>query len=520
MTSDDKPGDNSPLNERIRLDSVKELDSNSAQSLQFLDSSQDMIESMSRPMLVLDPDLVVLAATRAFYKQFELTSETTLQKKFSELGDGAWQHPSLVDQLTKVLTEDTDIIGFEIRHVRDGGPRIMSVRAHRLEQPRTPRHLILVEIADITERRRTQTSLAHRAEVIGSTYDAIIGVDPNGLITSWNTGAERMYGYAAKEAIGRSVRIVVPKDRRNEMKQILRQLQAGQGVEELETYRIHKDGTPIYVWLTVSPIYDEKDRVVGASTVERDITERKEKEAEIQRVNQMLTVLNARLTETNEEIKAFSYSVSHDLRAPLRAIDGFSEALSEEYSDRLDDSGRDYLKRIRTNVQRMGILIDDMLKLSRLSQSPMSTASIDLTSMVQRLVKTIESQAQGRTVEWKIQDGMAVRGDPDLLEVAMDNLLRNAYKFTAYEQNACIEVGIADRSGRREIYVRDNGIGFDMKRIQTLFTPFRRLHTSEFPGTGIGLALVKRVVDRHNGHIRAEAEEGQGATFFFSLGDI
>jgi PAS domain S-box-containing protein len=479
------------------------------------ESLHRLLECLRRPVLILDKDFMVVAANQAFYATFGTRADETLGFPVNELSDETWDRQALVDKLHKVFTDDTGLDAFEIRHTGDAGLRIASVTAHRLELPDSPDPLLLLDITDTTELRRAHEFMAHGAAVLDSTYDAIIGVDPNGKVTSWNEGAERMYGYTSDEAVGRSLRIIVPDDRRNEMKQILRQLREGKGVEQLETYRVHKDGTPIYVWLTVSPICDERHRVIGASSIERDISERKEKEAEIQRVNEMLRMLNAKLAETNEEVKAFSYSVSHGLRAPLRAITGFSRALKEEYADRLDDTARDYLQRIQFNAQRMNALIDDVLKLTRLSQTPLSVATIDLTRLVRRLIDNIRSEASERTVDWQVQEGLTVRGDPNLIEVVLENLLRNAWKYTAYEEHARIEVGSAERNGRREIFVRDNGIGFEIERIQTMFAPFRRLHTAQFPGTGIGLALVKRVIDRHNGYIRAESEEGKGATFYF-----
>ncbi|MBI2970184.1 MAG: GAF domain-containing protein, partial [Gammaproteobacteria bacterium] len=224
------------------------------------------------------------------------------------------------------------------------------------------------------------------------------------------------------------------------------------------------------------------------------------------------------LEAANEELKAFSYSVSHDLRAPLRAIDGFSAALAETVDGTADAEARKYLERIREAAQRMGSLIEDLLELSRITQAPITSRAVDLSELAHAVAQALRSRDLGRYCAVQIADGMSVQGEPGLLRVLLENLIGNAWKFTAGKEGARIEVGFSEEGGDRVYFVRDNGAGFDMAYAGKLFVPFQRLHSQqEFPGTGIGLAIVQRIVRRHGGRIRAEAQVGAGATFYWTL---
>jgi light-regulated signal transduction histidine kinase (bacteriophytochrome) len=223
------------------------------------------------------------------------------------------------------------------------------------------------------------------------------------------------------------------------------------------------------------------------------------------------------LERTNRELDAFSYSVSHDLRAPLRAIDGFSSALDKEFGEGLHEHGRHYLGRIRAGVARMSDLIEDLLGLARISRAPLARQPVDLSGIARSVAAELASRPPGRVVEVRIEEGLSADADPRLATVALENLIGNAWKFTGKRDEPRIEVGRAPAAGRA-FFVRDNGAGFDMAHADRLFGPFQRLHSeAEFEGTGIGLATVQRIVRRHGGRIWAEGEPGKGATFHFTL---
>jgi PAS domain S-box-containing protein len=295
-------------------------------------------------------------------------------------------------------------------------------------------------------------------------------------------------------------------------------MRSGQPLIDLEEYVVWPDGRATWISTTKAPLRDKEGQIIGTFGISRDITERKRAEQAIQQLNADLQKKAAQLEAANKELEAFSYSVSHDLRAPLRGIDGWSLALLEDYHDALDEQGRQYLDRVRSETQRMGQLIDDMLQLARVTRAEMHKAPVNLSALAQTIAAHLQETEPGRPVAFNIQLGLSAQGDASLLEVALSNLLSNAFKFTGKTPQARIEFGQTEIQGERAFFVRDNGAGFDMAYAQRLFGAFQRLHkTSEFPGTGIGLATVQRVIHRHGGRVWAEAGVNQGATFYFTL---
>lgn len=254
-----------------------------------------------------------------------------------------------------------------------------------------------------------------------------------------------------------------------------------------------------------------------------EVGERKRAEEEVRQLNakleQRVKDRTAQLEDAVKELEAFSYSVSHDLRAPLRAIDGFSNTLLKNYHDSLDERGQDYLQRVRNAAQRMGQLIDDILGLSRAGRTEMHRQQVDMSSMAQEILNELQKSEPYREAEITVKPGLTVNADTHLLRIALNNLLGNAWKFTNKRSVAKIEVGAFEQNGERVYYVRDNGAGFNPAYADKLFSPFQRLHSeSDFPGTGIGLALVHRILRRHGGRIWPESKVEQGATFYFTLG--
>jgi len=328
-----------------------------------------------------------------------------------------------------------------------------------------------------------------------------------------------------QDLVGRSHYEVFPKMRERQ-KEIHKRCLAG-AVEKCEEDAVPgADGTIDWIRWEIHPWRDANHEIGGIIIFSERITERKRAEEELRASREELRRLNeeldrrirertAQFEASNRELEAFAYSVSHDLRAPLRGIDGWSWALLEDYGERLDAQAHRYIERVRSEAQRMGVLIDDLLKLSRVTRAEMKMLPVDLTALARAIATRVHALYPGRQIEFVIQPGLAAIGDASLLDIALTNLFDNAAKFTANRARAVIEFSRAGQA----FSVRDNGVGFDMEHAGRLFGTFQRLHKSaEFPGTGIGLATVQRVVRRHGGEVWAEAEPDRGATFHFTLG--
>jgi PAS domain S-box-containing protein len=577
----------------------------------------------------------------------------------------------------------------------DGCPMVRTIATGNTEEseiyePRIGKHLlvrtdpvrdssgnifrIVHVVEDITVRKKAEENIRRLASIVEQSEDAIFSTDIRGRVLSWNRAAERIYGYAADEIIGRSVTTLAPPESLSDSASIIERISQGRRMEGEERIRIRKDGTRFFALLTISPMRDDQGAIVGASAIVRDITEKKRVEQEVQRTRaelntvvdsmgeglyqldtdgrlvfmnaacermlgykmdellgrKMHDVMHSRLPDgtlrnsedcsllgvlrhgepvhsdedwfirkdgtfvpveytssplivdgklagavlsfrditerrraeegqrrlhelerrarreleaknveieklnaeletrvrhrtaelevANRELEAFSYSVSHDLRAPLRSLDGFSHILLDEYRDKLDGEGRDFLQRLRAASQHMGQLIDALLQLSRVSRSDMTREPVDLSTIASQIASDLQRSSPERNSTFKITPGLQVTGDPRLMHAALQNLLGNAWKFTAKRAETEIEFGAMQQDGMRVFYVRDNGAGFDMNYSNKLFGAFQRLHTArEFEGSGIGLATVQRIVHRHGGKVWAEGRPNEGATFFFTI---
>jgi len=348
---------------------------------------------------------------------------------------------------------------------------------------------------------------------------AIFTLTPDGYVTSWNLGAERIKGYRADEIIGRHFSCFYPEEdiRNGKPEQELRAA-ISEGRIEDEGWRVRKDGSKFWADTVITALSDSAGHLQGFSKVSRDITERKRAQDKIQELSKEMERRNTELIAVNKELEAFSYSVSHDLRAPLRAIDGFSLALLEDCQDRLGREERARLQRVRAAAARMGQLIDDMLQLARTARCEMIPQTVDLSHLAQEIAFQLQKSEPKRQARFVIAPGLTVEGDRGLLRIVLENLLANAWKFTSRQPDAHVELGSHRRDTQEVYFVRDNGVGFDMRYVDKLFGAFQRLHdVSEFPGTGVGLATVQRIIHRHGGRVWAEGMVGQGATFYFIL---
>ena len=348
------------------------------------------------------------------------------------------------------------------------------------------------------------------AEIVA---DAVVSADSRGFIIYVNKGGERLFGWAAAELVKRPITVLLP-DRYHESTRrgLLRFINiepADAFGNVFELIALHRSGREFPVELSLARWDDPSGRFFTA--IIRDITERRRRDEE-------LRAINAQLEVTNQELETFSYSVSHDLRAPVRAIDGFSAILEQDYGDKLDDRGRDCLNRVRAAAQRMYTIIDALLILARVTREEMRRDVIDLSAVARSVANELQRSDPDRSVEFIIAPGIIGVGDVSLVRVVLENLIGNSWKFTSRQKFARIEFGAVDKKGTTVYFVRDNGAGFDMVYADKLFGAFQRLHTAEeFPGTGIGLPTVQRIVRRHGGTVSAEARVGHGAMFCFTL---
>jgi PAS domain S-box-containing protein len=354
---------------------------------------------------------------------------------------------------------------------------------------------------------------------------AVIEWNTDFEVLSWNPAAQRIFGFTKEEVLGKhATKSVLPESARDAVDKVWNDLLENRGGERSTNENMTRDGRTILCEWYNTPLIDTDGTVIGVASTVDDITERTQAEQELKlhrnHLEAMVAERTAALEDVNEELESFSYSVSHDLRAPLRSIDGFSHALLEDCADQLDDTGKNHLQRVRSSAQRMGRLIDDMLSLSRVMRYELKRERIDLSAMAQAVVSKLQDYEPQRQVKVDIAVEIHGWGDAHLIDILLDNLLGNAWKYTGKTADAWVEFGSTNKDGKPIYYVRDNGVGFNMEYADKLFGSFQRLHNNaEFEGTGIGLATVARIIRRHGGQVWAESEIGKGATFFFTLNE-
>ena len=496
-----------------------------AETQQALRASQarlsSVIESALDAILAIDEEQSIVLFNVAAEKMFACSAKEAMGQPLSHFIPERFRtsHAEYINRFGKsVAINRTMGATGQLWGLRAGGTEF-PIEASISQTEAAGRKLFTIILRDITERRREEEALRERNQALD--LAPVLVRDTEGRIVLWNRGAENLYGYSKAEALGVISHTLLRTQLSEPLPQIEERLRRD-GVWEGELVHHRKNGTQVVVssqWA----LYQDSDgsplRVVETNT---DLTARKAVERQVRDLNLQLEKRvrerTVDLEAANKELEAFTYSVSHDLRAPLRHIAGFSKMLAEECGTSLQPEAQHYLQRIQDGTRRMGMLVDDLLNLARIGRHELRLQVTELHSVIKDVIADLTPDMEGRKVEWKIRSLPHVEGDPALLRVVFQNLLSNALKYTRPRATAIIEVGCEQMAGEQVVYVRDNGVGFNMIYTDKLFGVFERLHRSEdFEGSGVGLATAQRIVQKHGGRIWAQAELDKGATFYVSF---
>lgn len=488
---------------------VAELEAHSAGGATPLSA---IIESSDDAIVSKNLDGIILSWNRGAQRVFGYTAEEAIGRPISMLAVPG--RASEMSAILERLRRGERIDHFETQRRRKDG-RVITISLTVSPLRDSSGNIVgASKVArDITEQKAAEELRERLAAIIESSDDAIISKDLNGIIQSWNKGAERIFGYKADEIIGKPVSTLAVPDRVDEFPNIIERLKRGERIDHFQTKRRTKDGRVLTVSLTVSPIKDSSGRVIGASKVARDITELEEKQRKLQAANDALRRANA-------DLEQFSYAAAHDLQEPLRMVTIYSQMLKRKYIGRLDAQADEYINYCVDGAARMETLVRDLLEYSRVT-SPLeeSRSCVNLNTVMEQILANLRLAIaeSGSTVT--CDDLPEVAAEGALMQQLFQNLISNAIKYRG-DSPPVIKVSAARRKQEWLFSVSDNGIGIPEQYRQVIFRLFKRLHTSnQYPGTGLGLAICQRIVERYGGKIWVESNNGQGSTFFFTLPD-
>ena len=475
------------------------------------DYFKNIFNTVRNSILILDENLRVLLANRSFFSTFNVDSRETVGSLLYDLGNKQWNIPALRVLLEDILPKNTTVDNFEIEHDFESiGHKTMLLNACKIIEENNDHPIILLAIEDITEHKRLEDLVIESEKryrrVFETASDAILLLEKReGHIVQANPAVEKLLGYLENDYKGKKLQDIGVSIDTSDFPAIMQNLNKEGAIYYNDISVETKSGQQIY-----ADIY-MVDRAELAQCNIRDTTKRK-------MTDESLRDSTAKLHTVNKELESFIYSAAHDLRTPLRAISGFTDILLKRYTGQLDEKGKDYLQKIWKGTERMSSVIEDLLRLSDVSRQEVHRRWVNLSEVALSIVSRLHEAAPGRKVEVKIQQNLEVQADPGLMEISLLNLIGNAWKFTSKTRDAYIEFGTIEKDGKLVYFVKDNGAGFEQRYVDRMFQPFHRLHTaSEFDGTGIGLAIVERIIQRHGGKIWAEGKVGKGATISFTL---
>ena len=470
------------------------------------------IESASNGILIVDaqaPDMPIVYCNAAFEKITGYPKEEVLGQNCRFLQGRDRDQPEL-DKLRKAIHHGQEC-RVELRNYRKDGSffwnelYIAPVRNNQGEVS----HFVGVQ-TDITEAKRGRLVNLELAAIVESCEEAIIGKTAEGIIRSWNKGAERLYGYTEKEVLGKSITMIFPPDKLSEFEEIMNQIKGGHGINQLETVRRRKDGTDIQVAITISPIADERGNLIGSSVLAYDIGERKQREIE-------LAQKSKELARSNQDLQQFAYLASHDLQEPLRMVSSYTQLLGKRYKGKLDADADEFIDFALDGANRMQRLIRDLLEYSRVGAKDTPKEATNGNEILQNVMDNLSSLIQESRAEIIIDDLPTIKVNPTMLSQLFQNLIGNALKFRS-ERPPNIHVSAKKEYDHWEFSVQDNGIGIPIDQQGRIFDIFQRLHSrTEYSGTGIGLAICKKIVERHGGKIWVESKPGGGSNFKFTF---